>query len=302
MTDRRRSWFARLAAYMIVAAAGPGALLGCEEGVDPFIESERYFSLFGTLDMNADTQWVRIVPIDRDILVEPGDTIDARVSMTDLVTSAQTVWTDSVFTFADGSRGHVFFAPVRVQPDHTYRLEVSRSDGSTSTAETTVPPLPAASVGEVERVIFSNGAVEITIPITWNGVERPPTEVQTWYRFGTTARSNFEDLRIDYPTADGSTDAGWQIVARLSSDRQTIVEQIIPENFLFLGMGMRIVVLDDQFVPPGGVFDPDVLSQPGALSNVDNGFGFVGSIGRFEVQWVVDGQTAADLGYTVPKR
>ncbi len=277
-------------------------LSGCDESVDPFIESDRYFSLFGTLDMNADTQWVRVVPIDTTIFGMGAETIDAVVSSTDLATRTLTTWRDSLFEFRDGSLGHVFYAPLRVQPGHIYRIDVDRSDGARSTAETEVPELPTATVGSVTRVVFSNGSIELTVPVSWAGVERPPARVETWYRFGTTPRSNFEDLRFAYPSADGSPDPGWQIVARLSSDRDDILEQIIPANFYFFGMGMRIVVFDEKFSPPGGVFDPDILSQPGSFSNVENGFGFVGSIGRFDVQWVLDDQTALDLGYRLPKR
>ena len=278
------------------------ALFGCDESVDPFVESERYFSVYGTLDMNADTQWVRVVPIDTTIFVGGDDAVDAQVSSTDASTGIRTEWTDSLFVFRDGSLGHVFFAPVRVQAGHSYRLEFSKSDGRTAFAETTMPGIPSASVGEIRRIILSNGGVEIILPITWMGIDKPPAEVQTWYRFSSSGRSNFRDFRFEYPTADFDDEPGWKIVARLSTDRQTIIEQILPNDFFFLGMGMRVVVLDEKFVPPGGVFDPDVLSRPGSFSNVENGFGFIGSIGRFDVRWVVDPQTARDLGYVLPKQ
>ena len=91
-------------------------------------------------------------------------------------------------------------------------------------------------------------------------------------------------------------------MTQLTQDRVQIGETIRTEDYLFLGMGMRIVVFDDQFIPPGGLFDPDILSQPGAFSNVDNGFGFVGSVGRFDVEWILDAETLAALGYVQPKQ
>lgn len=141
-------------------------LSGCDESVDPFIESDRYFSLFGTLDMNADTQWVRVVPIDTTIFGMGAETIDAVVSSTDLATRTLTTWRDSLFEFRDGSLGHVFYAPLRVQPGHIYRIDVDRSDGARSTAETEVPELPTATVGSVTRVVFSNGSIELTVPVS----------------------------------------------------------------------------------------------------------------------------------------
>ncbi len=278
-------------------------ITGCEEGVDPFIESDRFFSVFGNLDMNADTQFVRVVPVGRTIFVAEGETIDAAVSTTDLTMGQRVNWSDSVFTFFDGSRGHVFWAPLRIHPGHTYRLEVGRSDGSTSIAETTVPQVPVAQVGETRRLVLSNGGVEVTVPIVWTGIDREPARVEMWYRFLGSPRAPFTDIRFEYPTANaaGPGDPGWVILARLSDDRIEILQQIRPEDMLFMGMGMRVVVLDEKFIPPGGAFDPDILSQPGTFTNVENGFGFVGSIGRFDVEWVADERTAADLRYVLPK-
>ncbi len=275
-------------------------LTGCDESVNPFIESDRIFSVYGALDMGADTQWVRVVPIDTSLFVEAQPTIDARVFITDVTTGQQQEWTDSLFTFRDGSKGHVFYAPLRVQPDHTYRLEFTRSDGQTATAETTIPPTPTVTVGEPQRFSSPSGVVDVNIPVTW-GVDRAPAAIRTWYRFSLSAPSHFVDIGIDYPTADINSEPGWTVLVLMTKDRQVISEKITPESFFFLGMGMQIVVYDEKFVPPGGVFDPDVLAQPGTLSNVEQGFGFIGSIGRFDTQWVVDERTARDLGYILPK-
>ncbi len=289
---------------MVVAATVGLALISvaaCDESVNPFIESDRIFSVYGSLDMNADTQWVRVIPIDTSLFVEAQPSIDARVFSTDVTNGRQQNWNDSLFTFRDGSKGHVFFAPLRVQPNHTYRLEFVRSDGQAAMAETTVPSVPVASVGEPQRLVMSNGGLDISIPVSWTGFDRAPTSVQTWYRFSGSSRSHFTDIRFDYPTSDFDDEPGWKIFVRLSRDRQVILEKITPESFLFLGMGMQIVLYDDQFVPPGGVFDPDILSQPGTFTNVNQGFGFIGSVGRFDAQWVVDERTARDLGYVLPK-
>lgn len=275
---------------------------GCDESVDPFVESDRYFSVFGALDMKADTQYVRVIPLDTSLVVSEQGPIDARVYVTDLNTNRTVEWRDSLFVFRDDSRGHVFYAPLRIQPEHTYRLEVVRSDGATSTAETTVPAIPSAEIDEVTLLVYSSGRIEAVQNVTWSGVNRAPATVEMWYRFSGSPRSGFLDIRIDYPTADQApSDPGWTVVTQLSEDREQIVETIRPEDYLFLGMGMRLVLFDDRFLPPGGVFDPDILSQPGTFSNVDNGFGFVGSVGRFDVEWVLDAETSVALGYVQPK-
>ncbi len=276
--------------------------IGCDESVDPFAESDRYFSVFGALDMKADTQYVRVIPLDTSLVVSEQGPIDARVYVTDLNTNSTVEWEDSLFVFRDDSRGHLFYSPLRILPEHTYRLEVVRSDGATSMAETTVPAIPSAEIDEVTLLVYSSGRVEAVQNVTWSGVTRAPATVEMWYRFSGSPRSGFLDIRVDYPTADQApSEPGWTVVTQLSEDREQIVETIRPEDYLFLGMGMRIVIFDDRFLPPGGVFDPDILSQPGTFSNVDNGFGFVGSIGRFDVEWVLDAETSVALGYVQPK-
>ena len=85
---------------------------------------------------------------------------------------------------------------------------------------------------------------------------------------------------------------------------ETFIE--LTESISLAGLGLRITLLDEAFVPPGGAFDPDVLSQPGTLSNVENGFGFVGSIGRCSVEWLLADTSAKALRYipvdkTIPK-
>ncbi|NNE45626.1 MAG: DUF4249 family protein [Rhodothermales bacterium] len=291
-----------LVCAMLILALTALALAGCDESVNPFVESDRIYSVYGSLDMNADTQYVRVIPIDTSLIVREQGAIDASVSSTDINTNKRVQWNDSLFVFRDGSRGHVFYAPLRIEPEHTYRLEFVRSDGQASVAETTVPGIPSASIAEPRRLVFSSGAVEVTQNVLWSGVERAPAVIEMWYRFSGSPRSSFTDIRFEYPTDDRATaEPGWTVVVQLSEDRNKILENLRPENYLFLGVGMRLVILDDQFVPPGGIFDPEILSQPGAFSNVDNGFGFVGSVGRFDVEWVLDAETATALQFVLPK-
>ena len=44
-------------------------------------------------------------------------------------------------------------------------------------------------------------------------------------------------------------------------------------------------VASEDWRPPNGVFDPELLVEPGTLSNVTNGFGFIGSAYEVRVTW-----------------
>ena len=64
-----------------------------------------------------------------------------------------------------------------------------------------------------------------------------------------------------------------------------------------VSMGVRIRILDANWDPPEGLFDPEVLAQPGTLSNVENGYGFWGSIGVYTQEWPVTIDFSRLLGY-----
>ena len=49
---------------------------------------------------------------------------------------------------------------------------------------------------------------------------------------------------------------------------------------------VKLIVANREWRPPGGVFDPDILVEPGTMSNVDGGFGFVGAGFRLRESWM----------------
>ena len=53
----------RLPFFAVGLTAALLTLSACEEAVDPILDSDRQFTVWGTLDMNRDTQFVRVIPI-----------------------------------------------------------------------------------------------------------------------------------------------------------------------------------------------------------------------------------------------
>ena len=53
----------------------------------------------------------------------------------------------------------------------------------------------------------------------------------------------------------------------------------------FFALVLQVSVLDANWDPPQGVFDPEILAQPGVLSNVKNGFGTWGGVGLYHYVW-----------------
>ncbi|QXD16514.1 hypothetical protein GQ464_006080 [Rhodocaloribacter litoris] len=269
---------------------------GCDDTVNPFEEEDRYFTLFGFLDTAADTQFVRVIPLRTTLLPEGPEPLDVHVTTTALPDGRVQVWRDSVIQYADGSFGHVFYAPMQVFPSWTYRFEVRRADGATTTAETTVPP--ATNV----RVAPPAGLSRPEQTVLWEGIDFPPFRVEVWYRFASFPPTEpFREVVVVYGEEryGRRVEGGWQVNVALAEDRRAVLAQL-GEPLTLLGVGMRLTMSDDRWRPPGGVFDPELLVQPGTFSNVENGFGFLGAVNQFTAEWTLPEPVVTALGYAYP--
>jgi hypothetical protein len=240
--------------------------------------------------MQLSTQFLRVVPIDTLFGVDDDAPIDAVVRSIDLNTSNVEIWRDSLITFSDGSHGHVFMSNLRIKPGHRYRIEVERSDGAITSAETTVPSEPVAEVGEPNVTSPPEAPFPLgTQTVFWHGLTEEPHRVDLYYRYRSVPANPFIDVRVPQGTESSSPDTseGWEITINYSLDRSVLNDEIGGLGFRLAGLAMQVIVQADDWVPPGGVFDPEILSQPGVFSNVTNGFGFVGSAGRYSVEWVL---------------
>ena len=124
---------------------------GCEESVDAVLESEQPFTLYGFLNPRADTQAVRVFPIEPVLAPTRPEGLDAEVQSTNLVTGETVEWTNSVVHYADSTFGHVSYALFRPEYGHTYRFEIARSDGATTMVEVPVPLSAMAALGRPKR-------------------------------------------------------------------------------------------------------------------------------------------------------
>lgn len=287
--------FVRTAAVTAVLALA-GLLSACDNTVDPFIESDRHFTIFGYLDTGSDTQFVRVIPFRKEIGGRGADSINVEVTATTAEGANVYQWRDSVITYADGSIGHVFYSPFRPIPGQTYRFRVERPNGDASWAETTVPPIE-----DVEVDIPPPAAqVPISHDVTWHHIEAEPFRVEVWYRFSEyPPYEPFKEFVVTYEDIGRAEDDNWTVRVNLSEDLDKIINRLRPGATL-LGVGIRLTMSDDAWRPPGVVFDPEILVQPGTFSNVENGFGFLGSVNQYTVEWVLHPRTIEILGFAAP--
>ncbi len=267
-------------------------LLGCEAPVDPVLDTASPFTVYGYFTTGADTQSAVIIPIRGKL--EPGDPteIDARVRSEDLKTGETVMWRDSVVFYESGRFAHVFWAPFRAEADHSYRLTVSRSDGRSVQAVVRVPEEPVATFKE--PTIF--GVSVVTQKVAWKPVTRLlETEVAYFVNAALKSRTiviNYEGERAD---------DGWIIDVQLTEDKE-VIDDIIGKQagaITLSAIEMRIVSVNDAWNPPGGTFDYTLLAQPGTMSNVENGFGFVGAGVADTLRWRPEKEILKLLGYRV---
>ncbi len=289
---------------LMLVVSSPLLLAACEDTVDPILDSDRQFTLWGTLDMNRTEQYLRIIPIRPTLDRTSRTRVDADVRSIDLETGENVQWEDSVVTFADGNVGHIFHAHLRVRPTHTYRIEARSPDSELVTsAETTIPPIPNAEIfEEVVSESVSPSGIQIagSQELVWRDVDAAPYAIEQWYRFLEFGNLGFIDFQMPYVAPSQYTKSRRTLSFRLDlkRDRDTLDTHLSLPQLRLVGLGMTITILDDGFVPPGGEFDPEILVQPGTLSNVENGFGLIGSIGRFSIEWVIGDGSARTLRYT----
>lgn len=123
-------------------------LWACEHAFEPFVENrEAGFSVFGFLDLHADTQWIRVSPVRVSTFLGP-DPIDAVVTLEHVASGRVITMKDSLVAFTErsfgdelGAVGHTrnFWTAEKLIPLAEYRLEVARSDGLKTTALVTLP-------------------------------------------------------------------------------------------------------------------------------------------------------------------
>jgi hypothetical protein len=283
--------------------------VGCETAVDPYTGTAPPYTIWGVMNSEADTQKVRVFSISGQPGISRPDDLDATVSSVDLTTGTRTEWTHRKVLFEGGDQGHVFWAASRVEPGRAYRLDVVRSDGATSSAQVTVP-LPV-------EVNLETSEDRSDIPVQIIGSAPNLLGVEVRYEAGNLPPANpwppekgihpnvLHFVDISYQDDLVETEDGWSFDIRMQRDydlvrdeyeRNCLVTEGAPDISL-RRVELHFVAADSAWNPPGGRFDPEILVEPGAMSNVENGFGFLGAGQVVRVRWTPPREVRYRLGY-----
>jgi len=297
-----KSLFAILSVMIMVLL-----LASCRDTtIDPFENDNRIFTIYGFLNPLDTLQTVRVIPITRRNQEVSGtretqNTLDAEVFSIDLTASTFHEWEHSLKQFPDNTWGHFFTGNFPIFAGHTYRLIVSRKDGSSTSAETTVPFDASQLILERSEHYLDPvlGVVQdIIIP---DG--RNLWDFQTIYHLRSSAGSG--RIVVPFELPDPLTEPGpWTVTLPLELDQGTVARAIAGSILVneesgtrLIGMGLLFRVVDDNWFVYQSQTDAELLSRGDNLSNVSNGAGFWGSMGLLSHEWNVSKELSEALGY-----
>lgn len=157
-------------AFLLIGIA---VISGCDDTFEPLQPNNKYaFSMYGTLDVTADTQWVRVMPIGERLFNNKPDPNGTVVTLKNLESNITVTLEDSLFEFGGPAFVWNYYTTVPLEPETMYELKAVAPDGRTSSATVKTPKqliVPeveynmTAERGEVEGITDENLVVaEVT--------------------------------------------------------------------------------------------------------------------------------------------
>ena len=269
-------------------------LIGCEEDVMAVLGTDYPFTIWGVMNPEADTQFVRVFPIEGTLRAGDPEPLDAQFTSTDLETGEERVWLDSIRIGERNLVEHFYYLPIPAEYGHTYHLELVSGDGRTSSVEVDVPARTDLILSDVD----TTGPVRLPVHIP----NDPPNLIHTRVLLGMSyvvgySASGCPDYRyvehsLPFDDQRRPVEGGFSFVVNLNDIYSEVLsitrndDAFIPQHGITLGfISFSTVVANRAWDPPDDTFDPSVLVQPGTMENVENGFGFVGAGFRLSRTW-----------------
>ncbi|MFU8861435.1 MAG: hypothetical protein ACNA8K_13545 [Cyclonatronaceae bacterium] len=113
-------------------------ILACDNTLEPFDQDIGIYSVYGYLDMNEETHYVRIREMNAPFTSEATRKLDATVFFDRPGTGDSEILESDIREY-EGVFLHTYRVESAIEPDTKYRLRVIRSDGVSVEAETTSP-------------------------------------------------------------------------------------------------------------------------------------------------------------------
>lgn len=239
----------------------------CDSTFEPIQPSDDItFSIFGTLDLHADTQWVRVMPIGEKLLADDPNVERAKVTLTRMETGEVVTLEDSLFAFRNNTYVLNYWTDTPLHSEEDYLLQAETADGRISRAQVSIPsPLPRPQIDyslEEER-----GLVEIPtddLPV----VVESKFVVQELTPFGPAPAKEIAFSHLDhlFLTDDGTyrfrVEGGRLIYNELETSYQVLDRELV-------------IAKGSKDWPDLSDLTEEEIPVPDNYSNVENGTGLV---------------------------
>ena len=286
---------------LLCAAIAAGMAAGCDSDINPVSGTDQPFTLYGVLSPQLDTQRVLVFPVEGQLRQLTDAPLDAVFSWTNTATGASSTWQDSLLLQPDGSFVHMYWWPGAADYGRSYDVRVVNAAGVETQVTVRVP-------GESEIEIQPPSVASSTVvPVRVRGDVPNLLKLELEYGFDYVQAGlgpTLESLVIPYSEQASRVDDGWLIQVNLARDYRSVLEFIRSQRPIELAAGIKLRGIQIRFLaasadwsPPDGVFDAEVLVQPGTMDNVNNGFGFVGAGYRVIRGWLPSDSLANAAGF-----
>ena len=147
--SRLSKWRTAIGLFAAVSTLTVLLFSGCDPTVDVFRPNDQFrYSLYGALDVAADTQAIRVSPIDDSLGIGAPRTLNATVLLENLDTGEQVSLRDSFVTLnGETARVHNYWTTHPIQPTTSYQVTV-RSEGEAVTTATTTTPARSPTLSQ----------------------------------------------------------------------------------------------------------------------------------------------------------
>ena len=134
---------------------------GCDYSFDPLQENDELtFSMNGVLDVHADTQWIRVMPIGESLIPEDPNPNGTVVHLTHLSTGELFAMDDSLFRFGNDTYVWNYRTLTAIVADDAYEITAESPAGDRSRVVVNTPsplPIPEVEYSETSESISVSG-------------------------------------------------------------------------------------------------------------------------------------------------
>lgn len=147
-------------------------IMGCETHFDPMQENDRYpYSLHGFLDVHADTQWIRVMPVLDTLLTQSSEPLNVKVSLVRESTEKTVTLNDSLFNYSGLATAWNFWTTEPIRPEEEYTLWVETPDEENPRVIIRTPgaisvPLVVYTEGDEKGTVYGTGVENLVVAET----------------------------------------------------------------------------------------------------------------------------------------